>query len=120
MKAYRLVTLIACFAILLHAAARAADKGVVAYGAGNRFIIKTNQRHTLLEWSGRGAPKVKQAVRGVPHDVAYQQLYDRKGKELLVGFVPTSGTEEIAFHVFGTAQQRLVSIPSALPRNYTY
>lgn len=71
----------------------AADKGVVVYGQGNCFVFKTDKGYTLFERSGGDGPKVDQVVKGTLHDFGYQQLYDRRGKELVVGFVQDFGVK---------------------------
>lgn len=94
MKTTRVAALLVCCLILWPAAAVAADRGVVVYGVGNCFIIKTKKGHTLFERSGGGAPKVDQRVKGELSDFGYHQLYDTKGKELLVGFVQNFGVKK--------------------------
>lgn len=68
-------------------AAQAADKGKIIYGVGNCFIIETGKGKTLFERSGGELPKPGETASGELHDFGYQQLYDAKGKELMVGFV---------------------------------
>ena len=91
LSAYCLLVLLAnCFASL----ATAAEAGKVVYSVGNCFIIQTNKGATLFERSGGQTPKVGQAASGVLHDFGYQQLYDGKGKELMVGFVQEYGVKK--------------------------
>ena len=76
--------------------AMAKESGEVVYSAGNCFILQTKKGATLFERSGGQSPKVGQPVRGVLHDFGYQQLYDGKGKELMVGFVQEFGVKKEA------------------------
>jgi hypothetical protein len=71
----------------------AANNGVVVYGQGNCFIFKTNRGYTLFERSGGTGPKIDQTVRGTLHDFGYQQLFDSRGKEIVIGFVQDFGVK---------------------------
>lgn len=91
LSAYILLLLfVACYPGM----ASAADTGKVIYGVGNCFIIQTDKGAILFERSGGQTPKVGQAARGVLDDFGYQQLYDGKGKELMVGFVQEFGVKK--------------------------